>query len=93
MHLEVNFSINRRLHIKLTREIQPGFTREVLMHIEGAMWPDGFSKMVNLKRVVEAVDAVGKILETKAVDWIEVIDDLTTDLWGGAGPDCRIVPV
>ncbi len=21
------------------------------------------------------------------------VDDLTTDLWGGAGPDCRTVPV
>lgn len=24
--------------------------------------------------------------------WIERIDDLTTDLWGGAGPDCCMAP-
>ncbi len=36
---------------------------------------------------------LGKKLRDKAFALLEVIDDPTTDLWGGAGPDCRIKPV
>ena len=44
---------------------------------------------------------ITKVKEVKELDigfevlaelWVSRIDDLTTDLWGGAGPDCRSGP-
>jgi len=40
-------------------------------------------------KVKELVEKLEKIAE----GLLELIDDLTTDQWGGAGPDCCTMPV
>ena len=38
------------------------------------------------------VALMGLVFLTLAMMWLELIDDLTTDQWGGAGPDCCTMP-
>ena len=94
MHIEVSFSIDRRCQVKITKEIRRDdfFMCRPLIELTGWIRPEDLNKFEKVKEVAKAIDALSEILRKQADNWIQIIDDLSTDLWGGAGPDCRTMP-
>lgn len=93
LYLKIKIDLEEDLDVELEKEVSSQWNKLApVITINGSTRPEHLGEIDKLNKAAEAIDAISEIIVGKASKWLEVIDDLTTDQWGGAGPDCSIVP-